>query len=92
LNRREVIAMWINKKRMEKLEKRIADLENGNQSQIKKYSDPEEGYECITNYMTGYSTIQFDVSALGWKKLENTSEWKNFQKLLFKIQKQAGRL
>lgn len=82
--------MFVSKKRLEALEKRVADLEKLYQSkQIKKSSCFREGYETITNYMEGYSEVKFVVSSHGWTQLEDTLEWENFQKLLLEVQKQG---
>ena len=82
--------MWISKKKWKQVEKRIAELEKEKQSQqIKKTPGFKEGYTCATYYTEGYSEVRFVVSSHGWNQLEDTLEWKNFQKLLLETQKQG---
>lgn len=93
--------MWISRKKLRSLEKRIADLERrvrSQQSSERQYHGktmvlisknnvvPTEGYATVTNVLSNHTTIQFAVPSREWNELEKSEEWTDFQVLLEKTQ------
>lgn len=65
---------------------------------IKKYLEPkskiENGIEvktCFPNHSIRLTVISFQMNYHDWLKLEQSKEWKAFQKLLLKYQRKCNR-